>query len=65
MRETEFWQRMATHLGSVGYAAVWASQHNLSALGNKTVDEALADGVPPKTIWRAVWASLELPDRER
>lgn len=64
MRETEFWQRMGTHLGA-DYAAVWANQHNLAVLGDKTVDEALADGVPPKTIWRAVWASLELPERER
>ncbi len=64
MRETEFWERMTAHLG-VGYAGVWAAQHNLSALGDKTVDEALAAGVPPKAIWRAVWAALELPERER
>ncbi|MBA8795429.1 hypothetical protein FHX74_003065 [Friedmanniella endophytica] len=64
MRETEFWERMQQHLGAA-YASVWAGQHNLSALGNRTVDQALADGVPPKTIWRAVWAALELPDRER
>ncbi len=64
MRETEFWARMSEHLGEA-YAHVWAGQHNLSALGDRTVDQALADGLPTKSIWRAVWASLELPDRER
>jgi len=29
------------------------------------VDEALAAGVPPKEVWRAVWAVLGLPARER
>lgn len=64
MRETEFWERMRTHLGPV-YAQVWASQHNLSDLGNRTVDEAMAAGIDCKTIWRAVWEALELPASER
>lgn len=64
MRETEFWRRMVRHLGS-GYARVWADQTVLAELGNRTASEALADGVPCRTVWRAVWAFLELPDRER
>jgi hypothetical protein len=64
MRETEFWARMRTHLGSA-YAYVWASQHSLAQLGGRTVDEAMAAGIDCKTIWRAVWETLELPDRER
>ena len=31
----------------------------------RTTSEALADGVPFKAVWRAVWAFLELPDAER
>jgi len=64
MKETELWARMGEHLGQV-YSRVWASQYNLSELGGRTVVEALADGVPCKTIWRAVWGALELPSRDR
>ncbi|OYO22052.1 hypothetical protein CGZ93_09025 [Enemella dayhoffiae] len=64
MRETELWARMGQHLGQA-YAQVWAQQTSLAELGGRTVTEALAAGVPCKTIWRAVWAALELPARDR
>jgi len=64
MKETELWQRLRGHLGQ-GYYRVWASQYSLADLDNRTVDQALADGVPSKNIWRAVWEALELPARER
>jgi hypothetical protein len=55
---------MRTHLGPT-YSQVWASQHNLAALGGRTVEEAMAAGIDCKTIWRAVWEALELPASER
>ncbi len=58
------WQRLSDHLGA-GYHRVWASEFNLAALDNRTVVDALRDGIPAKTIWRAVWTALELPARER
>lgn len=64
MKETELWARLSAHLG-VAYARVWADQHNLADLRGRTVTEALADGVPCKTIWRAVWSALELPVADR
>lgn len=64
MKETELWQRMRQHLGDA-YYRVWAGEHQLAALGGRTVDRAIADGLPAKAIWRAVWAALELPERER
>ena len=64
MKETEFWRRMDEHLGPT-YARVWAAEQTLPALGSRTVAQAMADGEPTKVIWRAVWAALELPDRER
>lgn len=64
MRETELWARLGQHL-SPAYAQVWAQQTNLAALGGRTVNEALSAGIPCKTIWRAVWAALELPASER
>lgn len=64
MRHTEFWDRMESALGGA-FARHWASTHVMSALGGRTADEALAAGVPPKTVWRVVHSELELPDRER
>ena len=64
MRHTEFWSRMERVLGSA-YAPVWARQQVLADLGERTVQEALAEGQPPKQVWRAVVAALELPDTER
>ena len=64
VKETELWQRLQDHLGA-GYYRVWASEFSLADLDQRTVVEALDDGVPSKVIWRAVWAALELPPRER
>jgi len=64
VKETELWQRLQDQLGA-GYYRVWASEFSLADLDQRTVVEALADGVPSKIIWRAVWAALELPPRER
>ena len=64
MRHTEFWERMEHALGPA-YASSWASMHVMAELGGRTAQEALDSGVPPKQVWRAVWAALELPARER
>ena len=64
MRHTEFWARMYQVLGEA-YAPVWARQQVMSSLGGRTVEQALAAGVSPKTVWRAVADSLELPDSQR
>lgn len=64
MRHTEFWTRMEEALGGA-YSRHWARNHVLAALGGHTVDEALADGTSPKVVWRAVWAELDLPSRDR
>ncbi len=64
MRHTEFWVRMEQALGP-SYARSWAGQHVLRALDERTVLESLDAGEPPKKVWRAVWAELELPAHER
>lgn len=64
MRHTEFWSRMEAALGA-SYASVWARQQVLVDLDDHTVAEALAAGVPPKAVWRAVAKALELPDSQR
>lgn len=64
MRHTELWVRMEQALGPA-YARSWAEQHVLGELGGRTVLESLDAGEPPKTVWRAVWAELGLPGRDR
>ena len=48
MKETELWQRLES-TWAPGYYRVWASEFSLADLGNRTVAQALADGVPSKT----------------
>ena len=64
MRHTEFWVRMDQALGPA-YARSWAEQQVLAELDGRTVAEALAAGETPKRVWRAVWAALDLPLRDR
>lgn len=47
------------------YAGVWASQHVMSELGGRTVQQALASGDQPKYVWRAVHETLGLPANQR
>ncbi len=64
MRHTEFWARMDDALGAA-YARSWADMFVLGELGGRTVEQALAAGVPPKQVWAAVWRVLELPDTKK
>ena len=64
MRHTEFWARMDSALGPA-YARSWAEQQTLAELDGRTVVEALEAGENLKYVWRAVWARLDLPARDR
>jgi len=64
MRHTEFWARMEQALGPA-YAHTWADQQVMAELGHRTVREALAQGEPPKQVWRVVWSRLDLPPSEQ
>jgi len=64
VRLTEFWARMEQALGP-SYARSWAELHVLASLGGRPVVESLAAGESAKTVWRAVWAELGLPARDR
>ncbi|GGK27522.1 hypothetical protein GCM10010124_20130 [Pilimelia terevasa] len=60
MRLTDFWQRLDEVFGP-GYAASVAADQVLLQLGGRTVVQALDEGVPTVTVWRAVCAAY--PDR--
>jgi hypothetical protein len=47
------------------YAESVAKDQVIAALGDRTVDQALADGVDAKTIWRAVCDTFDVPQRLR
>lgn len=47
------------------YADSVAKDHVLASLGDRTVNQALADGQDVKVIWRAVCDAFRLPDRVR
>jgi hypothetical protein len=64
VRLTVFWQKMRGQFGDI-YAASVAKDYVLADLGGRTVDQALAEGIEPKTIWHAVCESFEIPEEAR
>jgi hypothetical protein len=48
-----------------GYAESVAKDHVLAELGGRTVDQAFADGVDTRTVWKAVCSAFDVPDRLR
>ncbi|GDY30349.1 DUF3046 domain-containing protein [Gandjariella thermophila] len=63
MRFTVFRRMMAEEFGEVR-AEMLARDHVFSALGGRTVDQALEAGIPPKEVWAAVCDAFDVP-RER
>jgi len=64
VRITEFWQRMDEQFGAA-YAQSVAKDYVMAGLGDRTVQQALADGEDVKVIWRAVCAAFPVPERLR
>jgi len=64
VRLTEFWARMREQFGDV-YAESLAKDYVLSNLDGRTVNEALADGVDAKVVWRAVCDTFNVSDSLR
>jgi hypothetical protein len=55
---------MHTQFGEA-YAASVAQDFVIAALGDRTVNQALADGMPAAQVWRGVCEAFELPERVR
>jgi hypothetical protein len=47
------------------YAESVAKDQVVALLGDRTVNQALADGVNPKIVWRAVGETFDVPERLR
>jgi Protein of unknown function (DUF3046) len=64
VRLTEFWSLMRAQFGEV-YAQSVAKDFVFDQLGGRTVDRALADGLDPKVVWRAVCDTFKVPENLR
>jgi Protein of unknown function (DUF3046) len=47
------------------YARSVAKDYVVAGLGDRTVDQAIADGEDVKVIWRAVCEAFKVPERLR
>lgn len=64
MRVSQFWELMSGEFGA-SYARSVAADHALAALGHRTASEALADGIAPRLVWRALCDDLQIPPERR
>ncbi len=55
---------MAEEFGRIR-AEMLARDHVFSALGGRTVDDALEAGVDPREAWRAVCEAFDVPPERR
>jgi hypothetical protein len=47
------------------YATSVAKDHVMAELDGRTIEQALAEGVPPKKVWQAVVATFDVPSSLR
>ena len=64
MRLSEFWVLADEVFGAV-YARTLTADLVLGALGDRTADQALADGVPPRDVWVALCDVMDVPESRR
>jgi len=64
VRLTVFWDRMRAQFGE-SYADSVAKDQVLTGLGGRTATQALAEGIEPQIVWRAVCDTFELPESRR
>jgi hypothetical protein len=64
VRLTEFWARMRAQFGEV-YAQSVAKDFVFAKLGDRTIEQALADGEDAKVVWRAVCETFDVPEKLR
>ncbi|WP_424185138.1 DUF3046 domain-containing protein [Actinokineospora sp. G85] len=64
MRITAFRSRLADEFGALRADTI-AQDHVFSALGGRTIDQALDAGLPTKEIWQAVCDAFEVPAERR
>lgn len=64
VRLSQFWTLMNDEFGEA-YASSLARRHVLHALDDRTVEEALEAGEPPRTVWLALCDDMQVPESRR
>jgi hypothetical protein len=63
MRRSEFERAVVDEFGPRGGALI--TDLALSTVGHRTAEEALAAGVPPREVWLALCAEMDVPPERR
>ena len=63
MRRSEFARAVADEFGARGESLL--TDLTLSGIGGRTAEDALAAGVPPKDVWLALCAEMDVPLERR
>lgn len=64
VRVSRFWTLVEDEFGAA-YAHSLARSHVMSALGGRTAVEALEAGIPPREVWLALCADMDVPAERR
>lgn len=64
MRLSQFWTLVDDEFGAA-YARSLARSHVLHALDDRSAEQALEDGVPPRTVWFALCDDMDVPEARR
>ncbi|NHI18073.1 DUF3046 domain-containing protein [Phycicoccus endophyticus] len=64
MRHSRFWELMDEEFGDA-YARSLARTQHLTALEGRTAQDALEAGLPPRTVWLALCAQMDVPEERR
>jgi hypothetical protein len=64
VRESEFWELVDGEFGRAQGRNL-VREHVLFELGNRTAEQALADGEPVREVWLALCEALDVPVSRR
>ena len=64
MRLSRFRELMDEEFGAA-YSGTLARRHVIGSLGNRTAEEAIEAGVPPRDVWLALCDDMDVPPERR
>jgi len=64
VRNSEFWTLVDDEFGRA-HGRTLTRDHVLFELGNRTAEQALADGEPLRTVWQALCEAMDVPPERR
>jgi hypothetical protein len=64
VRSSEFWELVDGEFGRA-HGRTLVLDHVLFELGNRTAEQALADGEPFREVWVALCDSMDVPESRR